>query len=154
MRRMFYRWLNAARTARHRRLLLQQKEEELKLTVVAGAWDKWRERYLDIRLQPVADAFLAQSQKNLVFRAFGIWHSKTKVRFAVQRRSICIYNGYPPQSLPSVRFHALHLKARHWKIWRDAMPRALQAKEARELDRRSVLGAFVQFAQHVVDAGS
>lgn len=75
---MFYRWLNAARTARHRRLLLQQKEEELKLTVVAGAWDKWRERYLDIRLQPMADAFLVQHQKNLVFQAFGIWHSKTK----------------------------------------------------------------------------
>ena len=137
---MFYRWLNAARKARHRRLLLQQKEEELKLTVVAGAWDKWRERYLDIRLQPVADAFLVQSQKNLMFRAFGIWHSKTKVRSEIPIVGVNIHIRYPLQSLPAVRFHALHLKARHWKIWRDAMPRALQAKEAREMDRKSVLG--------------
>lgn len=118
--RMFYHWLNAARKAHGRRLLLQQKEEELKLTVVAGAWDRWRERYLDIRLQPVADAFLAQHQRNLVFRTFGIWHSKTK-------------------SLPAVRCHASHLKARHWAIWREAMPRALQSKEAREVHHKAVL---------------
>ena len=78
-RKMFYRWLAAAKKARHKRLQLQAKEEEFKFTVIAGAWDKWRERYLDIRLQPMADAFLVQHQKNLVFRAFGIWHSKTKV---------------------------------------------------------------------------
>lgn len=53
MRKMFYRWLAAAKKARHRRTYLQQKEEELKLTVVAAAWDKWRERYQDIRLQPM-----------------------------------------------------------------------------------------------------
>ena len=53
MRRMFYRWLTAARKARHRRLYLQQKEDELKATILAAAWDKWRERFLDIRLQPV-----------------------------------------------------------------------------------------------------
>ena len=53
MRRMFYRWLTAARKARHRRLYLQQKEDELKSTVIAAAWDKWRERFLDIRLQPI-----------------------------------------------------------------------------------------------------
>lgn len=51
----------------------------MKLTVVAGAWDKWRERYLDLRLQPLADAFIVQRQQNLVFRTFGIWHSKTNV---------------------------------------------------------------------------
>lgn len=83
---MFYRWLNAARKVRHRRLLLQQKEEELKFAVVAGAWDRWRERYLDIRLQPTADAFLVQSQQNLMFRAFGIWHMKTKV--STKKRSV------------------------------------------------------------------
>ena len=53
MRKMFYRWLAAAKKARHKRLQLQAREEEFKLTVVAGAWDKWRERFLDIRLQPL-----------------------------------------------------------------------------------------------------
>ena len=53
MRKMFYRWLSAAKKARHKRVQLQAKEEEFKLTVVAGAWDKWRERFLDIRLQPL-----------------------------------------------------------------------------------------------------
>ncbi|KAI0093593.1 hypothetical protein BDY19DRAFT_989156 [Irpex rosettiformis] len=129
MRKMFYRWHSAARKSRHRRLLLQQKEEELKMTIIAGAWDKWRERYLAIRLQPVADAFLVQNQQNLVFRAFGIWHSKTN-------------------SLPAVRFHASHLKARFWRTWRDAMPRVLQAREARETDRASLLSkAFGRWMQ-------
>jgi protein SFI1 len=53
MRKMFYRWLNAARTARRRRLTLQLKEEEMKQTRLAIAWDQWRERFQDIRLQPV-----------------------------------------------------------------------------------------------------
>lgn len=53
---MFYRWLTAARKARNRRLLLQQKEDELKLATIAGAWDKWRERYLDIRLHPIVSS--------------------------------------------------------------------------------------------------
>lgn len=120
MRRMFYKWLAGARNARHRRLYLQQKEDEMKMTVIAAAWDKWRERFLDIRLQPMADNFLLQNQQNLMFRAFGIWHAKTR-------------------SLPAVRFHAFHAKLKAWKIWRDAMPRALQARQAREMDRKSVL---------------
>ena len=56
MRKMFYRWLTAARQARHRRLILQQKEDALKLATIAGAWRKWRERYLDIRLQPIVSS--------------------------------------------------------------------------------------------------
>jgi len=120
MRRMFYRWLAAARKARHRRMYLQQKEDELKSTVLAATWDKWRERFLDIRLQPVADDFLVQRQKHLMFRAFGIWHAKTR-------------------SLPAVRFDAYHTKLKAWKTWRDAMPNALQARKAREVDRRAIL---------------
>lgn len=58
MRKMFYRWLTAARKVRHRRLLLQQREDELKLTAITAAWDKWRERYLDIRLHPIVSDFL------------------------------------------------------------------------------------------------
>lgn len=53
MRKMFYRWLTAAKKARHKRVQLQAKEYEFKLTVVAGAWDKWRERFQDIKLQPL-----------------------------------------------------------------------------------------------------
>ena len=61
MRKMFYRWLAAAKKSRHKRLQLQAKEEEFKLTVVAGAWDKWRERFLDIRLQPLVCLRRAQT---------------------------------------------------------------------------------------------
>ncbi|TCD64438.1 hypothetical protein EIP91_004083 [Steccherinum ochraceum] len=129
MRRMFYRWLAAARKVRHRRLVLQEREEQMKLSVAASAWDKWRERFQDTRLQPMADTFLLQGQKNLVFRAFGIWHSKSR-------------------SLPAVRFHASHTKARVWRIWRDAMPKALQSKQARDMDRNSVLArAFDKWLQ-------
>ena len=53
MRKFFIRWLTAARKARHRRLQLQEREEEFKLMTIAAAFDKWRERYMDIRLQPL-----------------------------------------------------------------------------------------------------
>jgi hypothetical protein len=62
IRRMFYRWLSAARAARRRRLLLQAKEEELKFAAIAAAWDKWRERFKDGRLRPlVTDFYSCQS---------------------------------------------------------------------------------------------
>ena len=137
---MFYRWLAAAKKARHKRLQLQAKEEEFKFTVIAGAWDKWRERFQDIRLQPMvssslqspgrcililfqADAFIKQHRRDLLLRAYGVWHSKSL-------------------SLPAVRFHASTVKAKYWKKWRDLMPRALQAKTAREMDQRNILSTF------------
>src|SRR6267154_3064475 len=48
------------------------------------------------------------------------------------------------QSLPAVHFHASNVRARFWKVWRDAMPRALQAKQAREMDKNTVLGKNLQ----------
>lgn len=117
---MFYRWLSASRKARSKRLLLLEKEEQLKLSIAAKAWDKWRERYLDIRLRPMADTLLVQRQQYLVFRAFGIWHSKST-------------------ALPAVRFHASHLKAKFWRVWKEGMPRALQSKKAREMDQKTLL---------------
>ncbi|KAH9946207.1 uncharacterized protein BXZ73DRAFT_86381 [Epithele typhae] len=115
MRKMFYRWFAAAKKARHRRLQLQAKEEEVRLMLATNVWDKWRERFLDIRLQPLADAFLKQRQRDLVLRAYGTWHSRSL-------------------SFPAVRFHTSHLKAKFWKRWRELMPRAMQSKTAREMD--------------------
>jgi protein SFI1 len=43
------------------------------------------------------------------------------------------------KSLPAVRFHASHVKAKAWKKWRDAMPGALQAKAARDLHKENVM---------------
>ncbi|KAI0748015.1 hypothetical protein C8Q80DRAFT_1104403 [Daedaleopsis nitida] len=120
MRKMFYRWLVATRTTRRRRLQLQAKEEQFQFTVIAGAWDKWRERFQDIRLQPLANAFIKQHQSDLLFRTYAAWHSKSR-------------------SLPAVRFHATNLKARFWKQWRALMPKAIQAKSARETDRHRLL---------------
>jgi hypothetical protein len=53
IRRMFYRWLSAARSARHRRMTLQRKEDEMKGTCVAIAWDRWRERFVAEKLRPI-----------------------------------------------------------------------------------------------------
>jgi protein SFI1 len=93
---MFSKWLNSARAARHRRMTLQLKEEEMERSRVIIAWENWRERFLGIKLQPTvsnmnlhyfrtfkfatqADNFIIQRQQNLVFYAFGLWHSKTRV---------------------------------------------------------------------------
>jgi protein SFI1 len=105
MRKMFTKWLGAARAVRHRRVTLQQCEEEMKRTRLLILWDKWRERYQDIQLRPLvrpfratwtplvdisqAESFVLQKQTNLVFYAFGIWHSKTRV-------SRGLSDGYQP----------------------------------------------------------
>lgn len=50
---MFYRWSSIARTHRHRRITLQKKEDEMKLSMIASAWDRWRDRFSDERLRPI-----------------------------------------------------------------------------------------------------
>ena len=54
---MFTKWLGAARTARRRRVTLQQCEEEMKHTRLLIVWEKWREKYQDIQLRPLVGCF-------------------------------------------------------------------------------------------------
>ncbi|KAJ7709958.1 hypothetical protein B0H17DRAFT_1155780 [Mycena rosella] len=124
IRKIFHRWLSAARIIRHRRLTLERKEAELKFGLISVAWDKWRDRFKHQRLQPIEYDFILQSHRNTLFRAFSIWHSKT-------------------QSLPAIRFNASQIKARCWNIWLEALPRALQNKTAREVEKKAVLSKFL-----------
>ncbi|EGO20886.1 hypothetical protein SERLADRAFT_452027 [Serpula lacrymans var. lacrymans S7.9] len=125
IRRMFNRWLNASRSSRYRRQTLQQKEDDMKRAAIAVSWDKWRGRFKDERLRPIEHNVIVQSRRNLLFRAFGIWHSRTK-------------------SLPAIRFHASYTKAKCWNVWRASMPQALQAKKAREMDKKQVLSKTLE----------
>ncbi|KAG1832113.1 hypothetical protein EV424DRAFT_85759 [Suillus variegatus] len=120
VRRMFHRWLMAARARRHKRVTLREKELEFDRANVQVAWNRWRERYMDEKLRPLLRQIAIQNQKNLIFRTFGIWHSKTR-------------------SLPAIRFQASRTKMRYWAIWRAAMPQALLAKRARETHNDAVL---------------
>ncbi|KAG0705973.1 hypothetical protein DFH29DRAFT_996399 [Suillus ampliporus] len=129
VRRMFHRWLAAARARRHKRITLREKELEFDQASVQVAWNRWRERYMDEKLRPLLCQIAIQNQKNCLFRAFGIWHSRTR-------------------SLPAIRFQASRTKMRYWAIWRAAMPQALQAKRARETHNVAVLNrAFEKWHQ-------
>lgn len=75
LRRVFYRWLNVARYSRRRRLVLQEKENQVRLHTLEAAWDKWREKIL----RPQEDEILLQCQRNILCRIFSKWHGKTKV---------------------------------------------------------------------------
>ncbi|EEB98040.1 hypothetical protein MPER_02525 [Moniliophthora perniciosa FA553] len=119
-KRIFYRWLAAARLARHRRLALQEKEEERRIGTLMVFWDRWRERYKDARLQPFEYEYVISNAARLKYRAFVTWQAKTK-------------------TLPAIKFHASHVKTKYWKVWVDQLPRALQAKKAREYDKLSTL---------------
>lgn len=57
-RKFFNKWLLVARTARHRRGVLQQKEEEVKLRTIEIGWDRWRERFQEERLKPLVSLIL------------------------------------------------------------------------------------------------
>ena len=50
---MFYKWYSAAKSSRHRRLVFQELEEEMKLTLIEKAWDNWREKFKAERLAPL-----------------------------------------------------------------------------------------------------
>lgn len=69
--KFFHRWLSAARTVRHRRLTLDRKETQIKVALVSAAWDKWRDRFKQQRLQPVVSHDLA-SMHLLSISAAGI----------------------------------------------------------------------------------
>ncbi|KIM62097.1 hypothetical protein SCLCIDRAFT_15938 [Scleroderma citrinum Foug A] len=129
MRRIFHRWLSAARSRHQRRTLLREKELRFDRVAVQVAWDKWRDKYIHEKLRPIASQVAVQCQKNLLFRAFGIWLAKTK-------------------SLPAIRFRTFRLKHKIWEKWRAAMPQALQAKKAREVHAKAVLSrAFEKWHQ-------
>jgi protein SFI1 len=93
---MFHHWLSSTRNSRRRRVTLRQKEDVMKRACIAVAWDKWRDRFTNEKLRPIVSAHdfsgnmlnkpylqehsaTVQSQHNLLFRAFGMWHSKTNV---------------------------------------------------------------------------
>jgi hypothetical protein len=111
IRRMFYRWLSAARSARHRRMTLQRKEDKMKAACVAITWDRWRERFVEEKLRLIVnlpflifaviayDLFqeydvIIQSQRNVLFHAFGFWQSKTKVSSLCGRSGISTLISY------------------------------------------------------------
>lgn len=129
MRRVFHRWLAFARARHQRRTILREKELTFVRASLQVTWDRWREKFIKEKLRPMAHQVALRSQKNLLFRAFGIWLVKTR-------------------SLPAIRFHAFRLKQRSWQIWRAAMPQALQAKRARETHTKAVLSrAFEKWHQ-------
>ncbi|KAK0197165.1 hypothetical protein F5146DRAFT_1099463 [Armillaria mellea] len=118
IRRIFHQWLAAARAARHRRLLLQRREDEVKLATMEIAWDKWRDKFKDDQLRPIEYELLIRNQQNTLRHVLDIWKAKTK-------------------SLPAIGFHASHIKAEV------QMPRAKLSRKAREVDRKNTLTRFL-----------
>ena len=57
MRRMFYKWLTAARKVRHKRVILQEREGEMEKIRLEAAWDKWRGRFQDEKLLPLVGCY-------------------------------------------------------------------------------------------------
>jgi hypothetical protein len=53
IRRMFYNWLNKARSARQLRNTLQEREDEIRIAKISVAWEKWRDRFKDEKLRPI-----------------------------------------------------------------------------------------------------
>ena len=53
LRRTFHRWLAAKRALEHRRQTHQRKEALLRRTIIITAWERWRERFMEEKLQPL-----------------------------------------------------------------------------------------------------
>ena len=53
LRQTFHRWLAAKRAREHRRQTHQRKEALLRRTIIITAWERWRERFMEEKLQPL-----------------------------------------------------------------------------------------------------
>ena len=53
LRRMFSKWYALTKTNRHKRVTLQEREEDFKLYLLEKAWDRWRELFKEERLRPL-----------------------------------------------------------------------------------------------------
>ncbi|KAF4614733.1 hypothetical protein D9613_003001 [Agrocybe pediades] len=125
MRQAFQRWLTAKRAAEHRRINHQRKEAHVRQVIITTAWEKWRERFKEERLRPLEYQVILENQKRMMAHAFNIWFSKTR-------------------TLPAVHFHSNRIKAKFFKQWKDALPNALRAKKARDVDRLNTLATFFE----------
>ncbi|TFK29877.1 hypothetical protein FA15DRAFT_185394 [Coprinopsis marcescibilis] len=113
--RVFNRWLAMARHARSRRRLLLESETEIRLQTLEKFWDIWREK----RLKDPEDEFLLRWNGSVVRNHFKRWYAKTKAP-------------------PAIQFHAIRLKRHNFDLWRVALSRAAQAKEARNFDQARI----------------
>lgn len=158
LRRMFMRWLTAARKSKTRRTLLAEREDELRLDILAAAWEAWRDRFRENRLRDLASYPLiiiwsvsssvtgipcyypksAQSSLQSI-----CYMAVTKQgKFICSIRIILLINK---QYVPGIRLYATNLKTKAWDLWRAAMPLAIQARKAREIHAKRVLCMFKAF---------
>lgn len=88
--------MQATQKSINRRERLARKQEEMKLSLMSAAWERWRDHFLERRLRPtvrVGRVFWSygnltlsqefdvgqQMEATLLFRAFRHWESKTRV---------------------------------------------------------------------------
>ena len=62
LRRMFIKWLTAGRKSKTRRTRLAEREDELRLDILAAAWEAWRDRFRENRLRDLASYALTTIQ--------------------------------------------------------------------------------------------
>jgi protein SFI1 len=72
MRRMFYRWLAAARKVRHKRVILQEREYEMQKIRLENAWDKWRGRFQEENLLPLVSVYTLCAYSRCTIRRIGL----------------------------------------------------------------------------------
>ncbi|KAF8654207.1 hypothetical protein AX16_003733 [Volvariella volvacea WC 439] len=121
MRRVFRLWINAARASVNKKQLLREREHEFKVRIVSKAWGQWRARYFDEMLRPLEVQVTQQTQRNLLFRAFGIWYGNTKA---------------------TIHIYSTKLKAKAFDRWRQAIAPFEDTKKAREMCRQKLLSTF------------
>lgn len=67
---MFHLWLAATRKSHYLRAALQKREEERDEDIVLALWQRWREKYIILRLKPlVSQALLLAECLLIIFAA-------------------------------------------------------------------------------------
>lgn len=107
MRRMFYKWLTAARKVRNRRAILQEREGEMQRIQLEAVWDKWRGRFQAEKLLPLVSDMPYRKRRTrtrLIVHTGEDIHSAKPARDHVSRvRNLALQDrgNYLPRPRPS-----------------------------------------------------
>ena len=123
-RRTFLHWLAAARAQRHRRERAEKFLRDKRSRVLASAWEKWYDHYADAVLRPVEYEAMLRRQALVKAQVLSKWQARTR-------------------SLPAIQFRNQQLRLTTIAKWKQALPRALAARKAVEVDRRTVLSGML-----------
>ncbi|PWN37600.1 uncharacterized protein FA14DRAFT_159575 [Meira miltonrushii] len=116
LRRLFNKWVNAARAERIRREKMEQFLMQRRRKILENVFEVWYDRFAESSLHEIELKALLQRQDAVKNDIFARWKAKTR-------------------SLPAIQLDHARIKSNAFYIWRDRLPLAKLQRQAVTHDR-------------------